>query len=163
MSLALFNHAITPRYIADPVAVVPIDATVLPQFWSAAEPMIAAALPYARNRWTVPGIKADLESGDKRLWGVFSDCRLICAIVTVNTDFETVRVCTILICGGAGVDTWVNAALDEIEAAASADGCAQVEIIGRPGWRRKCAGYDHAGEWLVKEIVSRETIGARSL
>lgn len=114
--------------------------------------MIAEALPYAKGRWTLAGIESDLADGGKRLWGVFHGPKLICAIVTVNTDFPAARVCTILVCGGRDVDSWVAMALGKIEAAARADGCGQVEIIGRPGWERKCRGYDKAGVWLVKEL-----------
>lgn len=136
----------------EPLHIAPLDASVVGHFWGAAAPLIAAALPYARGRWTLESLKADLDSGEKRLWVVFRDREMVSAYVTVNTDFPEMRVCTILACGGTDADSWVAPVLQGVETAAIAEGCAQVEIIGRPGWHRKCPDYELAGTWLVKEM-----------
>lgn len=136
----------------EPLHVAPLDASVIGHFWAAAEPLISAALIYARGRWTLDSVKADLDSGDKRLWLVFRGRDVVAACVTANTDFPAARVCTILACGGTDADTWVAQVLQGIEAAAISEGCTQVEIIGRPGWHRKCPNYELAGVWLVKEL-----------
>lgn len=135
-----------------PIHIAPLDSSVVGHFWPAAAPLIAAALSWSRDRWTLDSIKADLDSGDKRLWVVFRGKEMISAYVTVNTDFPEARVCTILACGGTDAASWVEQVLTGVESAAIAEGCTQVEIIGRPGWRRLCAGYDHAGDWLVKNL-----------
>ncbi len=135
-----------------PVQAVPIDAGLIDGFWPKVAPWVAAALPWARGRWTLESIHDDLTGDFKRLWCVFRDNQVISAVVTVNTDFPAVRVSTILLCGGADADSWVPLILRNIEAAARAEGCGQVEIIGRPGWRKLCPEYDLAGVWLVKEL-----------
>lgn len=121
--------------------------------WGIAAPWIERAVEHGRCRFTLDSIREDLIEGRKTLWLVSIGETLVAAIVTAVTAFPNKRVCTILLCGGGEVDEWVGRALDTLEEYARWRDCAEIEIIGRPGWRRKCAGYDHAGEWLVKELA----------
>ncbi len=134
------------------VEIVPLDSSVTEAFWPKAGPMIEKALPYAKNRWTLESIRTDLQTGSKWLWIAFQGREAIACFVTCFSSFPAAEVCTILICGGKDVDSWVAMVLKNIENAARENGCSQVEIIGRPGWHRKCPDYDLAGLWLVKEL-----------
>lgn len=130
----------------------PADRTQIAALWPHVFGFVTEALKYGQGRFTVESIRERLGAGRARLWVVQRDRDTIAAVVTVNSDFPAKRVCTILLCGGADLDEWMGDTLHKVEAAARAEGCAQNEIIGRPGWERKCPGYDKAGVWLVKEL-----------
>jgi hypothetical protein len=130
--------------------IVSVSPHAVQHYWPEVRGMLKRA--DLAQRFTLDKIEDDLIAGDKRLWVVLSGERAVAAVVTVITSFPTQRVCTILLCGGEDVDSWVNQVLGRVEEYARWEDCGQVEIIGRPGWRRKCAAYDHAGEWLVKEL-----------
>ncbi len=129
-----------------------VDWAAVPALWPRVEGYLSDALKYNRDRFTLEDIRDGLMSERMRLWIISQDEDLVCAFVSVITSFPAQRVCTILLCGGRDADSWVGSGLGSIEEYARGEGCGQVEIIGRPGWRRKCAAYDHAGEWLVKEL-----------
>ena len=134
------------------ITVLPVPAQSVARRWQQVAPMLDAALPYAQGRFTLQGIYDDLEDGSKDLWAFYRGAEIIGAVVTVYTDFPALKLCTVLLCGGNDIDEWKDQGLDAIERAALRDGCSQIEIVGRPGWRRKCASYDHAGDWLVKNL-----------
>lgn len=132
--------------------VVSVSPHAVPHYWPEVSGLIHTALYHGRCRFTLDGVEEDLISGKKRLWAVMQGERLVAAVVTCITDFPAKRVCTILLCGGEDVDSWVAKVLSTIEEYAHWEECGQVEIIGRPGWQRKCPDYDQAGVWLVKEL-----------
>jgi hypothetical protein len=125
--------------------------SVLP-YWPEVSGLLGAALRHGRSRFTLDRVQDDLIAGKKRLWVVMQGETLVSAVVTCITDFPAKRVCTILLCGGEDADAWVAKVLSAVEEYAAWEECGQVEIIGRPGWQRKCPDYELAGTWLVKEL-----------
>lgn len=134
------------------VNIVAVSPQSVPLYWPDVRHLLARALDEGRGRFTLDRIEADLTAGRKRLWVVLSGERLAAAVVTCVTDFPAKRVCTILLCGGEDVDSWVSRVLAAIEEYARWEECGQVEIIGRAGWERKCPSFERAGVWLVKEL-----------
>jgi hypothetical protein len=132
--------------------VAAVEMTDLDAWWPVASPLVDKALPGLRGRWSLEEIEADCRAGNKRLWVVLRGSELLSAVVTVIISFSTQKVCNILLCAGQDMDSWVTEVLDTIDEYAAWEGCAQVEIIGRDGWERKCPDYQKAGVWLVKEL-----------
>lgn len=132
--------------------VVAISPHAVRHYWPEASGLIRAALSHGRGRFTLGGIHDDLIAGAKRLWIVLAGETVTAAVVTCITDFPAKRACTILLCGGEDVDSWVAEVCRTVEEYAHWEDCAEVEIIGRPGWQRKCPDYEMAGVWLVKEL-----------
>lgn len=141
--------------MSDRVDIIKVQptASAVASHWREIAPLITDALAYCRQRFVLGEIRDKLERGRMSLWVFVRAGQIIGAVVTVNTDFSTLRLCTILLCGGEDIDAWADDGLRAIERQALAEGCRQVEIVGRPGWRRKCAGYEHAGDWLVKDLA----------
>jgi hypothetical protein len=134
------------------VNVISITPHMVQHYWPHVKGMLSEALEHGRGRFTLDGIEDDLIAGKKRLWAVLGPEHVVAAVVTCVTDFPAKRVCTILLCGGEDVDSWVSRVLAAIEEYARWEECGQVEIIGRAGWERKCPSFERAGVWLVKEL-----------
>ncbi len=134
------------------IAVLAINKSDLGAWWPQAAPFIDEAIPYLRGRSNIADIEQDCHEGNKRLWVVLSDGKLVAAVVSVIIQFSTLKVCNILLCGGSDADSWVPKVLNSMDEYAAWEGCGQLEIIGRKGWERKCPGYQMAGVWLVKEL-----------
>jgi hypothetical protein len=132
--------------------VVSVSPHAVQHYWPEASGLLRAALHHGRGRFALASIEEDLIAGRKRLWVVLSGERLVSAVVTCVTNFPAKRVCTLLLCGGEDADSWVAKVLNAVEEYAQWEDCAEVEIIGRPGWQRKCHDYEMAGVWLVKEL-----------
>lgn len=132
--------------------VISVSPPSVEHYWREASPMVAEAIRLGRCRFSLDGIEDDLIAGKKRLWVVLSGETMVAAVVSCVTDFPEKRVCTMLLCGGRDVDSWVARVTKAIEEYAQWEACAEVEIIGRPGWGRKCPDYEMAGTWLVKEL-----------
>ena len=88
--------------------------------------------------------------GDALLWLAWDGARVIAAAVTELTAVGAVKTCTILACGGDGFCRFGHL-LARLEDFARAEGCKRMRICGRPGWRRRLAGYR-----LKKIIIEKE-------
>ncbi|SRR6266852_6020553 len=88
--------------------------------------------------------------GDALLWLAWDGARVIAAAVTELNAVGAVKTCTILACGGDGFCRFGHL-LARLEDFARAEGCRRMRICGRPGWRRRLAGYR-----LKKIIIEKE-------
>jgi hypothetical protein len=94
-------------------------------------------------------VEADVLGGNAYLWVAIEAGQILAAAVTKVTGEGCARLCAIVACGG---DDWPRFGflIAGLESYARADGCAAVEICGRPGWQRRLAGYR-----TVKTIIRK--------
>lgn len=84
---------------------------------------------------TPESVVAAIEAGAAQLW-----CGERSTIVTEILDLPLKRVCRIWLAGG-DMRELVDEMLPTLETWAADNGCARVEIIGRPGWKRVLTDY----------------------
>lgn len=97
----------------------------------AAVPAMVAARELAED------IRARAERGVYHVWAVYRDQALIGAFVTSLDSYARLRVCTIQYLAGHDMDAWIDLLDATVCEWAAINGCAQVELRGRPGWGRK--------------------------
>ncbi len=85
-------------------------------------------------------VEADVLAANAYLWVATEAGAILAAAVTKVTGEGRARVCTIVACGG---HDWPRFGflIAGLENYARAEGCAAVEICGRPGWQRRLEGY----------------------
>lgn len=117
---------------------------------------IAAVLEHAHSERDIEHVIAALVAGESQLWVQYSDAgEHIGTAVTRIIDYECLRVCVIEHCFGlSGQAEAYFSSIEEIERWAAYNGCQEVRIIGRKGWRRALAdqGYEHRYEVIGKRL-----------
>lgn len=123
------------------IALQAVDGSDLAQAWRIAEPWLAQACARPGCDLTLSDLRADLGAGAASLVLICDAGRPIAAGVTqVGRHADRVLSCFVLAVGGAGARAWRHT-LGAIEAGAARVGCARVEFVGRPGWRRLLTDY----------------------
>jgi len=122
---------------AELACVPPNDVAKL---WPHVAPLIARAM--ARGRMgRFEDVETDVLGADAYLWLAIDGNSILAAAVTKVTRDEAGRgLCTIVACGGRDWPRFGHL-IAGLEDYARAEGCAQIEICGRPGWQRRLAGY----------------------
>lgn len=106
-----------------------------------ARPWLQAAIEaHKRPLWTMAEVEAQLAAHQARLWVGERSC-----ILTEVLEYEHVgeKVMHVWLAGGDLSE--IKQAITPIEAWARDEGCTQISIDGRAGWRRVMApfGYEH--------------------
>ena len=85
-------------------------------------------------------VEADVLGANAYLWLALRADAILAAAVTKVTGEGASRLCTIVACGG---HDWPRFGflIEGLEDYARAEGCAALEICGRPGWQRRLKGY----------------------
>jgi hypothetical protein len=85
-------------------------------------------------------VEADVLGANAYLWLALRAGAILAAAVTQVTGEGAERLCTIVACGG---HDWPRFGflIEGLEDYARAEGCAAMEICGRPGWQRRLEGY----------------------
>ena len=96
-------------------------------------------------------VARDVLTANAYLWLAIESGAVLAAAVTQVAQQEGHRVCTIVACGGRDWRRW-GALIAGLEDYARAEGCARVEIAGRPGWRRRLPDYRLAKIVMRKDI-----------
>jgi hypothetical protein len=80
--------------------------------------------------------------------------KLLAVVTLERRTFESGKaVLNIMTAGGEEVDQWFEEVLDIAEKLAKEQGCEDVYIIGRPGWKRK---LNHLGYGVVHTVLSKK-------
>ena len=116
-----------------------IGADRLDDMWGAAEPWIEKALDYGTSRLTKDEVYEKLKAREYQLWVAYAG-EVKAIAVTEIVETPRGRVACIFICTGKDMSTWAYH-LEEIEQWAKEAGCAIVETLARPGWKRMLPEY----------------------
>ena len=115
--------------------------------WDAIAPLLARALS-KQTALSLESVKADCLRGKFWLWHVPGRAAFLTEIQT----FPLERICMIVLCGGEGMDDWVQQADDTLTRHARHFGCSALMIVGRPGWHRACPAYEISDYVLRKAL-----------
>lgn len=100
------------------------------EFWPHVSHLIERAL---EGRGDIAETRSDVMGGFALLW-IAWDGALRAAAVTQLTEKDGSKFCTIVACGGKGLD-WLHL-IGGLEDYARSEGCKAMRIHGREGWKR---------------------------
>ena len=115
--------------------------------------VIPALLPYlfeshvwTRGRSTVDDILRFILNNEMHLWVVHEDGKICGHVITEIKQYPRCKMLTIQYCAmETGTLDQINDKMQEIAARVAKDaGCAGIEFIGRPGWRKTASKYGYA-------------------
>jgi hypothetical protein len=105
--------------------------------WREVEAMIAKAIPYCQNRFTIADVYIDLIKGDQSLWLAFDEQAHIYGAVTVRiVDYPNCRALRLETLGGHSVRRWLREGFASMEGYAKTYRCQKIEAFGRKEWGR---------------------------
>lgn len=99
------------------------------------------------------GIREDLKSSQKQLWGYQQNGKVLGVAVTSVIETPRGRACEIY--GGVGTESvrgQIDEVMQEIERWAASIGCTRIKILGRKGWLRRLHGFRQTGIIMEKAI-----------
>jgi hypothetical protein len=97
-------------------------------------------------------VKESVLAGTALLWLAAKDNHIHAAAVTEINETEWRRTCVIVACSGRRMTEWLPL-IAAIEKFARTEGCAGVQIMGRPGWERALKEYRRKAVVLEKELA----------
>lgn len=125
--------------------------------WPEVAPVIKPALDAGR-RHNLSDIKEALEKRDMQLWLMYCDpseevpTGLAGAFITEIINYPRLRVANIAYCAGTDVDGWIEYLYMTVENFARSHKCDEVEVYGRPGWKKKLQGYNMEAAVFTKRL-----------
>jgi hypothetical protein len=120
------------------LACVPPDRVAA--LWPHVAPDIARAMARG-GMGRFADVEADVLGANAYLWlALHADAILAAAVTKVTQEEGGARLCTIVACGGRDWPRF-GVLIAGLEDYARAEGCARIEICGRPGWQRRLPGY----------------------
>lgn len=132
---------------------VGVSHAVVPTLWPNVAPVLQRACDRSDGRYAVDDVRAALLRRDMQLWiavgGGTDTIEAIC--ITEIVAYPQEKRCGVVFCAGRDVPRWLHH-LDAIEAWAQMQGCAALELQGRPGWERLLDGWDKTHVLLRKRI-----------
>lgn len=114
---------------------------------------IPAILPYlqesqrwTRGRSTIDDILRFILNGQMHLWVVFEGEKIYGHVITEVKEYPRCKMLTIQYCAmDPGTLDQINEKMQDIAVRFAKDaGCAGVEFIGRPGWRKTASKYGYS-------------------
>lgn len=114
---------------------------------------LPALLPYlqesenwTRGRATVDDILRFILNGQMHLWAVHEDGKIYGHVITEVKDYPRCKMLTIQYCSmEPGTLDQINHKMQEIAMHVAKDaGCAGIEFVGRPGWRKTASKYGYS-------------------
>lgn len=112
--------------------------------WFTYAPLIARALDRGSD-YTLREVYRGLRNKEMQLWTWADEAALV---TTIQNDDRT-RWCLLLALGGTNLHDW-KGCLPHIERWAKAQGCEELRVYGRPGWKR--LGFDIEYAKLVRKL-----------
>lgn len=112
--------------------------------WPVYKPLIQKALDRGSN-YTIDEILEGLVSKDMQLWTWGDEA----AMVTSIQNKDDKRWCLLLALGGTNMEVW-SVYLPILEEWAKSQGCQELRIYGRPGWKK--LGFDIEYTKLVRKL-----------
>ena len=119
--------------------------------WPAILALVEDGLRHAGGCFAAADVKQSLAAGRRQLWidGLAPRCILITELI----EYPLRRVLHVFLASGRLPRDWRDL-WRGIERWAASDGCAAVEIRGRPGWARRLPDYRATMIFLRKELTA---------
>lgn len=133
---------------------VGVSHALVPAFWTKVAPVLDRACDRSDGRYAVDDVLAALLRRDMQLWIAAddpSDGAVEAACITEIIAYPREKRCGLVFCAGRAPACWLHH-LDVIEAWARDQGCAALELQGRPGWERLLDGWEKTHVLLRKRI-----------
>lgn len=127
-----------------------MPADIVPAIWRDAEPLIRQALRHSDGRYGTTDIRQCLLNGEMHLWLVMEGA-IKATVITQTLQFPRKKIGLIFLTAGNDMAGWIHL-LKDIERCMKAQGCAAVELYGRPGWQKVLPDYQRDKIVLRKEI-----------
>ena len=104
--------------------------------WPEVVRMLDPSVQTSQGKFSIEDIREEIKNGELVLWLIFSDKTPVAFYTTRLIEYPGRRAMAMDWLGGSGVLSWRDAALDEMEKHARANGCQHLEGYGRPAWGR---------------------------
>ena len=121
------------------------------ELWPRFAPLIEQGLRFAGGCFASNDVKRSLIEGRRQLWADWP--AMGCLLITERIDYPLKRVLHVFLVAGRLPRDW-RTIWCAIERWASSEGCAAVEIRGRPGWARRLPDYRATMIFLSKELAA---------
>ena len=128
-----------------------MDITLVPP--GSVTQLVPALLPYlhesqewTRGRATVDDLLRLVLNGQMHLWVVFENEKIYGHVITEVKEYPRCKMLTIQYCAmEPGTLDQINEKMQDIAVRFAKDaGCAGIEFIGRPGWRKTASKYGYS-------------------
>ncbi len=119
--------------------------------WPQIRGLVEDGLGHAGGCFAAEDVKQSLAAGRRQLWIDGPIPR--CALITELADYPLRRVLHVFLAAGRLPRDWRHL-WRGIERWAASEGCAAVEIRGRPGWARRLPDYRATMIFLSKELTA---------
>jgi hypothetical protein len=127
-----------------------VDPARVAEIWPRVEPLIRAACEKMQLS-DLAVLARQLCAGEALLWLAWEPPDIKAAAVTQITLCNGSKLCTIIACGGHGMQAWLPL-LAEIDAYAKQQDCRAMRILGRAGWSRVLKDYAVVGHILERRL-----------
>ncbi|HZH26793.1 MAG TPA: hypothetical protein VEY95_06370 [Azospirillaceae bacterium] len=101
--------------------------------WARCGRWLAAALAHAGDTHTLDDVRAQVERGEAQFWPGRT-----AVLVTELVDYPRLKACRVWLGGGELEE--IKEMVRSVAVWAKAQGCARLEVLGRPGWVRAIGG-----------------------
>ncbi len=135
------------------VEVMPLSADQAIREWTVISGIMDKVLDYACGRYTMDHMKERVADGmalPMLIWNR-EDKHVYAVIVAEANIFPLKKVFTLSICGGEGLFEWCHV-WPQIKDIARGMGYDQIEIMGRPGWKKFIHGAREITRCWVEEL-----------
>lgn len=128
-----------------------VDPEKLDKIWPQVWHFIHAAFLTGLGDDTLASVHEDLQKRDALLWIVWDGAGLMAAATTKLCLVPNgKRHCVITSCAGRELPRWLRF-IKELEDYAKAEGCHQMRIMGRHGWKAYFKEYGYTEPWVCLE------------
>lgn len=117
------------------------------EYWPLVSPLLEKALA-KQTAMSLRSVHEDVKRGKFLLWHVPGQA----AFVTEIQQFPLEKICMIVLCGGDGMEQWLEVADKTLTRHAKALNCTALMIVGRPGWSKVVPAYQ------VQDVVMRKAL-----
>lgn len=128
-----------------------VPSSLIEEGWHAIGPWIDDAAKRSRGKYSGDDIKEALIAGECQLW-MWDTPTAFGLLVTQIVRYPKNTCCWIRMATGRNSDEWANESVKTIEAWAREQGCNAMELIARPGWKKKLDGYAETHVYLEKSL-----------
>lgn len=119
----------------------------LDEHWSECAPLLAKALA-RQSAMNLESVHQDVKRGKFLLWKISGHG----ALITEIQQFALEKICMVVLCGGDGMEEWLEVADRTLTRHAKALGCNALMIVGRPGWSKVVPSYQ------IQDVVMRKAL-----
>ena len=135
-----------------------IPASHVGEVWDEAEPYISQVCDLTYGRANPIDILDRCLRGVGHLWVAYEEDgkKIIGAAITRETSYPDIKLLTVEQLAGERFDEWINLIHQSFEDWAKHLGCAGMELIGRPGWKKRLAPYGWQPKFEVCQLLFKD-------